>query len=52
VHEHRSGTRDHGELLWGLVNLELWHRIMVADEAGGRAQRGGTYSPPGVAFPT
>jgi asparagine synthase (glutamine-hydrolysing) len=29
VEEHRAGTRDHGELLWGLLNLELWHRVML-----------------------
>lgn len=29
VNEHRTGTRDHGELLWNLVNLELWHRIFI-----------------------
>lgn len=26
IEEHRSGERDNGELLWGLVNLELWLR--------------------------
>lgn len=31
VEAHRSGTADHGELLWGLVNLELWHRVMIDD---------------------
>ena len=29
VREHRAGTRNHGELLWNLVNLELWHRIFI-----------------------
>jgi len=29
VDEHRSGRRDHGELLWGLVNIELWQRTVV-----------------------
>lgn len=29
VSEHREGRRDHGELLWGLLNLELWQRIMI-----------------------
>ena len=24
IAEHRSGVRDHGELLWGLLNLGLW----------------------------
>jgi asparagine synthase (glutamine-hydrolysing) len=29
VAQHRGGERDHGEILWGLVNLELWQRTMV-----------------------
>jgi asparagine synthase (glutamine-hydrolysing) len=29
VAEHRAGSHDHRELLWGLVNLELWHRTVV-----------------------
>jgi asparagine synthase (glutamine-hydrolysing) len=29
VDEHRRAVRDHGELLWALVNLELWHRVML-----------------------
>lgn len=29
VEEHRQGRRDHGEILWGLVNLELWQRSMI-----------------------
>jgi asparagine synthase (glutamine-hydrolysing) len=29
VAQHRSGARDHAELLWGLMNLELWHRIVI-----------------------
>jgi hypothetical protein len=29
VSEHREGRRDHGELLWGLLNLELWQRILI-----------------------
>ncbi len=24
IAEHRSGARDHGDLLWGLLNLGLW----------------------------
>jgi asparagine synthase (glutamine-hydrolysing) len=27
VEEHRTGSRDHGHVLWGLVNLELWQRV-------------------------
>jgi asparagine synthase (glutamine-hydrolysing) len=26
VEEHRQGRRDHGDVLWGLVNFELWQR--------------------------
>jgi asparagine synthase (glutamine-hydrolysing) len=29
VAEHRDGREDHGEILWGLTNLELWQRIMI-----------------------
>lgn len=27
--EHRSGARDRTEVLWGLLNLELWARVCV-----------------------
>jgi asparagine synthase (glutamine-hydrolysing) len=27
--EHRSGTRDHGNRIWRLLNLELWLRVCV-----------------------
>jgi asparagine synthase (glutamine-hydrolysing) len=27
VEEHRRGRRNHGEALWGLINLELWQRL-------------------------
>ena len=29
VNEHRSGKKDNGELLWELINLELWQRIFI-----------------------
>jgi hypothetical protein len=29
VEEHRAGIRNHSDLLWNLVNLELRHRIFV-----------------------
>lgn len=29
VAEHLSGKADHSEILWGLINLELWYRIYV-----------------------
>jgi len=31
--EHRAGTADHGERLWLLVNLEIWHRVFVERES-------------------
>jgi asparagine synthase (glutamine-hydrolysing) len=31
--EHRAGTADHGERLWLLVNLEIWHRVFVDGES-------------------
>ena len=27
--EHRDGTFDRTEILWGLLNLELWARVCV-----------------------
>ena len=27
--EHESGFADHGSLLWGLLSLELWHRLFI-----------------------
>jgi asparagine synthase (glutamine-hydrolysing) len=27
--EHESGFADHGLLLWGLLNVELWHRLYI-----------------------
>ena len=29
VERHRSGVADHGDVLWGLVNLELWQRTFL-----------------------
>lgn len=31
--EHRAGTWEHGLRLWLLVNLEMWQRIFLDDEA-------------------
>jgi asparagine synthase (glutamine-hydrolysing) len=27
--EHRSKTRDHGNRIWRLLNLETWHRVTI-----------------------
>jgi asparagine synthase (glutamine-hydrolysing) len=29
IHEHLQEASDHGEILWGLVNLEIWWRRFV-----------------------
>jgi asparagine synthetase B (glutamine-hydrolysing) len=29
IHEHLQQGFDHGEILWGLVNLEIWWRLFV-----------------------
>jgi asparagine synthase (glutamine-hydrolysing) len=31
--EHRERLHDHGERIWRLLNLELWHRIFIDDES-------------------
>jgi len=33
LHEHVSGSRDHGHRLWCLLMLELWQRFYVESEA-------------------
>jgi asparagine synthase (glutamine-hydrolysing) len=30
--EHRAKTRDHGNRIWRLLNLEMWHRVMIDGE--------------------
>ena len=30
--EHRAGVGGHGDRLWLLLNLELWHRVVVEGE--------------------
>jgi asparagine synthase (glutamine-hydrolysing) len=30
--EHRTGQARHGDRLWLLVNLEIWHRVFVDGE--------------------
>jgi asparagine synthase (glutamine-hydrolysing) len=29
VAEHQTGHKDHGDRLWLLINLELWHRVVL-----------------------
>lgn len=31
--EHTAGHRDHGNRIWRLLNLELWHRIFLDGES-------------------
>jgi len=31
VQDHRDRGGDHTEILWGLINLELWQRIMIEE---------------------
>jgi asparagine synthase (glutamine-hydrolysing) len=30
--EHRAKTRDHGNRIWRLLNLEIWHRVFIDGE--------------------
>jgi asparagine synthase (glutamine-hydrolysing) len=30
--EHRQGVADHGDRLWLLMNLEIWHRVFIDGE--------------------
>jgi asparagine synthase (glutamine-hydrolysing) len=33
--DHRMGRAEHGDRLWLLVNLEIWHRVVLEGEAPG-----------------
>jgi len=33
VSQHEQGTADHGSLLWGLISVELWHRVFLDSRA-------------------
>ncbi len=33
VEQHRCGVEDHGDRLWLLVNLEIWHRMFIDGES-------------------
>lgn len=41
VKEHLGGGRDHGEAIWNLMNLELWHRIFLDGDESWLQQSGG-----------
>ncbi len=30
--EHRADRRDHGDRIWRLLNLEIWHRVFIDGE--------------------
>jgi asparagine synthase (glutamine-hydrolysing) len=34
LHEHQTGAQDHGEELWELLVLEMWHRTFIDGESG------------------
>jgi asparagine synthase (glutamine-hydrolysing) len=36
--QHEAATADHGALLWGLVSVELWHRVFL--DSSRRSRRG------------
>ncbi len=44
--EHRKGRRDHGDRIWRLLNLEIWHRIFIDGEMPAGS---GNYLAPGSA---
>jgi asparagine synthase (glutamine-hydrolysing) len=29
IQQHENGFADHGSLLWGLMNVELWQRVFM-----------------------
>jgi asparagine synthase (glutamine-hydrolysing) len=29
IDEHIAGTKEHSEILWGLLNLEIWQRVFI-----------------------
>ncbi len=39
VLEHRTGVGGHGDRLWLLLNLEIWHRVVVEGEDAGRLMK-------------
>jgi len=39
ANEHRSGQASHGDRLWLLLNLEIWHRLFVDGEDAAAVMR-------------
>jgi asparagine synthase (glutamine-hydrolysing) len=37
--EHRRGEASHGDRLWLLLNLEVWHRVFVDGEGSAAVVR-------------
>lgn len=35
IEEHRSAKADHSEVLWSLLNMELWHRRFIDPDSRG-----------------
>jgi asparagine synthase (glutamine-hydrolysing) len=43
--EHRAKTRDHGNRIWRLLNLEIWHRVLIDGEPMEAVSVSGASSP-------
>lgn len=39
ISEHEKGRADHGSLLWGLISVELWHRVFLDARVSATAAR-------------
>ncbi len=37
--EHRARSRDHGDRIWRLLNLELWHRVCLEGDSHAASSR-------------
>jgi asparagine synthase (glutamine-hydrolysing) len=44
LQDHDAGVADHGSLLWGLLSVELWHRIFLDSAPSSLRQQGDTLS--------
>jgi asparagine synthase (glutamine-hydrolysing) len=38
LEQHDSGTADHSALLWGLLSVELWHRVFLDSPQSARSR--------------